>query len=334
MNKVAAKCRIDRAVNVVKLAKRQHTTRIKAVGIRNPVVDLGGGKLPRTRFNRRCRPWPRARCHGRNRRQGRQAVVKAPSAIDSSVDTQRGKDSPQPLQPAAWRCDRVLIPERPRDDHLRRADRHPDVMGTEPGTPVVRLKARGLAHLGVHPWVDFRAWRPVAFIEAAEDQSIRALHTGFYRSQNGKPRMRLPGPPHRPCRHHLRQNLREGTGVGLETPAMLGKRSQKCRSRFPVLVGPYMERAVGGVGAAIIQRASRCHRLRCRTKGPCQRCQARRRTCPCLEIEGKRRCQTAFNKSTEFVVSGKAFVQSRQAGGEPVAAQYRHLEFIDPAPKL
>ena len=131
MNKVAAKCRIDRAVDIVKLAKRQHTTRIKAVGVRDPVVDLGGGKLPRTRFNRRCRPWPRARCHGRNRRQGRQAVVKTPSAIDSGLDTQRGKDSPQPLQPAAWRCHRVLIPERPRDDHLRRADRHPDVMGAE-----------------------------------------------------------------------------------------------------------------------------------------------------------------------------------------------------------
>ena len=42
MNKVAAKCRIDRAVDIVKLAKRQHTTRIKAVGVRYPVVDLGG----------------------------------------------------------------------------------------------------------------------------------------------------------------------------------------------------------------------------------------------------------------------------------------------------
>ena len=163
------------------------------------------------------------RRHGRNRRQDRQTIVKAPSAIDSSFDTQRGKDGPQPLQPAARRCHRVLIPERPRDDHLRRADRHPDVVGAKPGTPVVRLKARSLAHLGIHPWIDFRARRPVALIEAAEDQSVRTLHPGFDRAQNGKPRMRLPGPPHGPRRHHLRQDLRERTGMGLETPAMLGK---------------------------------------------------------------------------------------------------------------
>ena len=42
----------------------------------------------------------------------------------------------------------------------------------------------------------------------------------------------------------------------------------------------------------------------------------------------------AFDEGTKRLMSGKACAQSLQAGGEPVTAQHRHLEFVHPGPKI
>ena len=160
MHKIATERRIDWPINIVKLAQRKYPARIKAVGVGNPVIDFGGRELPRPRRDGRCRARPGARHHRRNRRQGQKAVTKPPAIIDSGLDPERGKNSAKPLQPAAWRCHGILVPERPRDNHLRRTDSHPDIMGAEPGAPIMRRQACSLAHFGIHPRVDFRAWWP------------------------------------------------------------------------------------------------------------------------------------------------------------------------------
>ena len=196
MDKIATKRRIDRPVDIIKLPEAKHPFRIKAVGIGNPVINLGGGKAPRTRTDR----WRRARAGaGRHRRHGQQRdklVTPTLAIINRLLDAQRTKHRAKTLQPAARRRHRIAITKRPGDDHLRRGGGHPHIMRAEPGPPVMRLQAGGLPHFGIHPGIDFRAWWPVALIEAAKDQPVGTLHPCLDRSENGQAGMRLPAAPH------------------------------------------------------------------------------------------------------------------------------------------
>ena len=137
-----------------------------------------------------------------------------PAIINGLINAQGAKHSAKPLQPAARRRQGIPVTKRAGDDHLRRADSHPDIMGTEPGSPVMRLQAGGAAHLGIHPRVDFGPWRPVALVEPADDQPVGALHPRLDRPEDGKPGMCLPAAPHRFRCHQLGQDLRKGHRVG------------------------------------------------------------------------------------------------------------------------
>ena len=67
MNKIAAQRRINRPVDIFKLFQAKNPLRIEAVGIGDPVIDLGGGEAAWPRCDRRHRLRAGAGGHRRHR---------------------------------------------------------------------------------------------------------------------------------------------------------------------------------------------------------------------------------------------------------------------------
>ena len=223
MDNIAAKRPVDRPVEIVLRAKAKHPLGIDAVGIGNPVIDLGGGKAARPRGHRRGGARPRRGCHRRHRQQRQHLVTPDLPAVNRARDAERLCHRVKPLSPAAW-CGRgIAVTKRAGQDHLWRADGHPDIMRAQTRSPVVRLQTGGLPHLGVGPGIDVRARRPVALVEPAKDQPVGTLHACLDRAEDGQSWMCLPGPAHRPAGKKLRKNLREGVMIRLEPFPLLGK---------------------------------------------------------------------------------------------------------------
>ena len=63
-------------------------------------------------------------------------------------------------------------------------------------------------HRPAHPRIGIGVAWPIALIEAAENDQIRILQTGFQRSPNMKSRMTAIAGPDDPSRHHCREQGR------------------------------------------------------------------------------------------------------------------------------
>ena len=96
-------------------------------------------------------------------------------------------------------------------------------MRAQSGTPVMRLQPGSAAHLTIGPGVDLGAGWPVAFIEAAKDQPVSALHPRLDRAENGQPGVGLPGAPHRPVGQKLGHDVRKGLNIRGKAFALFGK---------------------------------------------------------------------------------------------------------------
>ena len=222
MHQIATKRGIDRPVKIVLWSKLQNTLGIEAVGIGNPVINLGGREPARARRHRRRRPRPRHRRHHRHRRHRCHRVPPLLPPVNRPVDAERGSHRIEPLPPAACRGRGITIAKRTGDDHFRGAACHPDVMRAEPGAPVMGLQPGSAPHLGIGPGIDLRPRRPVALIEAAKDQPVSTLHPRLDRAKDGQARVGLPDPPDGAGRQKLCHDMRKGFDVGGKAIALLG----------------------------------------------------------------------------------------------------------------